>query len=88
MRQLNSAALAPSLPPCLQCNPASYAAIPNVSTVPYCQVAPGSRSPLVSTVLQTFDYKGEAGSSGAASTGLAAAAAAIGAAAAVLAVLA
>ena len=48
-----------------QCAPPSYAAIPNVATVPYCAVAPGSRSPLVSTIVQTFSYKGSDSSSGA-----------------------
>lgn len=53
--------------------------------MPFCQVADGSRSPLVSTVLQTFAYKGDAegSSSGAASAaGLGAVAAALALAAA------
>jgi hypothetical protein len=69
-----------------QCNPASYAAIPNVGSVPYCQTPSGSRSPLVSTVLHSFEFKGDASASGAGAAGLAAAAA-LGAAAAFLAAL-
>jgi hypothetical protein len=46
--------------------------------VPYCATADGSRSPLVSTVLQTFSYKGDV--EGGSSSG-AGAAAGLGAAA-------
>ena len=65
-----------------QCSPGSYAAIPNVGTQPYCQPAPDSRSPLVSTVLYTLDYKGK---DGAGAAGLAAAAASLVVAAAAMA---
>jgi hypothetical protein len=67
-----------------QCSSASYAAIPNLSAVPYCQAASGSRSPLVSTVLQTYDFKGDASASSAGAAGLASLAV-LGAAAAALA---
>jgi len=73
-----------------QCDPASYAAIPDVATKPFCASPPGSRAPLSSTVLQEYNYKGKfdssSSSSGAegAALALAAAAAAIAALAAAL----
>jgi hypothetical protein len=48
-----------------QCNPASYTAIPDVTTKPYCSSPANSRAPLVSTTLSTFDYMGDfSGSNG------------------------
>jgi len=48
-----------------QCDPASYTAIPDVTTKPFCSSPPNSRAPLVSTTLSTFDFKGDySGSSG------------------------
>jgi len=56
-----------------QCAAASYSALPNVKTAPVCVVAPGSRSPLKSTVIGTYSYAGSAvKGSGAAGTALAA----------------
>ncbi len=42
-----------------QCDPASYTAIPDVTSKPFCSSPPNSRAPLVSTTLSLFDFKGD-----------------------------